>query len=101
MQTSWDLRSTGITDSSQGLPLYLQVSRDGCVLHLSEHQGDCCPGAAMRIDADEIGELHAELTAKQFKFARPTLDDTPWGTRDMSVNDPFGNGLTFTTAIST
>ena len=24
-----------------GLPLYLQVSKDGCVLHLSEHHGDC------------------------------------------------------------
>lgn len=83
------------------LPLYLQVSRDGCVLHLSEHHGDCCPGAAMRIEVDEIGELHAELTAKQDKFTRPTLDDTPWGTRDMSVKDPFGNRLTFTTAIST
>lgn len=84
-----------------GLPLYLQVSRDGCVLHLSEHHGDCCPGAAMRIEVDEIGELHAELSAKQVNFARPTLDDTPWGTRDMSVKDPFGNRLTFTTAIST
>jgi hypothetical protein len=27
------------------LPLYLQVSREGCVLHLSEHHGDCSPGA--------------------------------------------------------
>jgi catechol 2,3-dioxygenase-like lactoylglutathione lyase family enzyme len=25
-------------------PVYLQVSRDGCVLHLTEHHGDCCPG---------------------------------------------------------
>lgn len=83
------------------LPIYLQVARDGCVLHLSEHHGDCSPGAAMRIEVDEIGALHAELTAKQFKYARPSLDDTPWGTRDMSVKDPFGNRLTFTTAIST
>ena len=30
-----------------GMPLYLQVSRDGCVLHLSEHHGDACPGAAL------------------------------------------------------
>ena len=48
-----------------GLPLYLQVSRDGCILHLSEHHGDCSPGAAMRIEVDEIGELHAELTASK------------------------------------
>lgn len=25
----------------------------------------------------------------------------PWGTRDMSVKDPFGNRLTFTTSIGT
>ena len=38
------------------LPLYLQIARDGCVLHLSEHHGDCCPGAALRIA--EIGRAH-------------------------------------------
>jgi uncharacterized glyoxalase superfamily protein PhnB len=25
----------------------------------------------------------------------------PWGTRDFTVTDPFGNRLTFTSAIST
>ena len=25
-------------------PAYLQVSRAGLVLHLTEHHGDCCPG---------------------------------------------------------
>ena len=84
-----------------GLPLYLQVSRDGCTLHLSEHHGDCCPGAAMRIEVDQIDALHAELTAKHFTYARPAVETTPWGSRDMSVSDPFGNRLTFTTAIST
>lgn len=39
---------------SEGAPLYMQVSKDGCVLHLSEHYGDCCPGAAMRIQTDEL-----------------------------------------------
>ncbi|WP_374358808.1 glyoxalase superfamily protein [Pseudoduganella danionis] len=83
-----------------GLPIYLQVTRDGCTLHLSEHHGDCSPGAAMRIQVENIEELHAELSAKQYKYARPALHDTPWGTRDMSVHDPFGNCLTFTSAIS-
>jgi catechol 2,3-dioxygenase-like lactoylglutathione lyase family enzyme len=59
-----------------GLPRYLQVSRDGCILHQSEHHGDCCPGSTMRIAVDGIDELHAELTAKQFNFARPTLNYT-------------------------
>ena len=84
-----------------GLPLYLQVSRDGCILHLSEHHGDCCPGAAMRIQLGDIDAYHAELGAKNYGYARPGIDDTPWGSRDMSVKDPFGNRLVFTNAIST
>ncbi len=83
------------------LPLYLQVSRDGCVLHLSEHHGDCCPGAAMRIETSDVDVYQRELIAKQYGYARPGVDDTPWGSRDMSVKDPFGNRLTFTSAIST
>lgn len=84
-----------------GLPLYLQVSREGCVLHLSEHHGDCCPGAAMRIQVGDIDAYHAELRAKEYGYYRPHIDDTPWGSRDMQVKDPFGNRLVFTTAIST
>ncbi len=84
-----------------GLPLYMQVSRGGCVLHISEHHGDCSPGAAMRIEVDGLDAFHQELTQKQYSHARPGIEDTPWGSRDMSVRDPFGNRLTFTTAIST
>lgn len=83
-----------------GLPLYLQVSRGNCVLHLSEHHGDASPGAALRIEAQDLDALHAELNAKQYPYARPSIEAMPWGTRDMSVKDPFGNRLTFTTAIS-
>lgn len=82
-----------------GLPLYLQVSRDGCVLHLSEHHGDCCPGAAMRIETSDIEALHAELIGKQFKYARPGIEEMPWGTREVSVTDPFHNRLVFTMPV--
>jgi catechol 2,3-dioxygenase-like lactoylglutathione lyase family enzyme len=83
-----------------GLPLYMQVSRDGCVLHLSEHHGDCSPGAAMRIETTDLDGFHAELIAKRYGYARPGIEDMPWGSRDMSVKDPFGNRLTFTSARS-
>jgi glyoxalase superfamily protein len=36
----------------EGLPLYMQVSRDGSVLHLSEHRGDGTPGVAVRIETN-------------------------------------------------
>jgi uncharacterized glyoxalase superfamily protein PhnB len=84
-----------------GLPLYMAVARDGCTLHLSEHHGDASPGAALRIEVGDIDALHAELAGKAYAYARPTVESMPWGTRDMTVTDPFGNRLTFTSAIST
>ena len=83
-----------------GLPLYMQVSRNACVLHLSEHHGDCCPGAAVRIACDDVDAYHAELAAREYGYARPQVEDTPWGSRDMTVTDPFGNRLTFASVIS-
>jgi uncharacterized glyoxalase superfamily protein PhnB len=77
-------------------PLYMQVSRDGCVLHLSEHHGDASPGSALRIDTGDIDAFHAELISKAYKYARPGINEMPWGTREVSVADPFGNRLIFT-----
>lgn len=82
-------------------PLYMQVSRNGCVLHLSEHHGDCCPGSAIRIESNELDAFHQDLTSKNYRHFRPAIEETPWGTRDMLVIDPFGNRLTFTNAVST
>jgi catechol 2,3-dioxygenase-like lactoylglutathione lyase family enzyme len=79
-----------------GTPLYLQVSRDECVLHLSEHHGDSTPGSAIRIDTSDIDAFHAELASKRYKYARPGINEMPWGTREVSIADPFGNKLTFT-----
>lgn len=83
-----------------GLPLYMQVSRDGCVLHLSEHHGDCSPGAAVRVHATDLASYHQELVEKRYKNARPGLEEMPWGSTEMSVPDPFGNRLVFTDAAS-
>ncbi len=84
-----------------GAPLYMQVSKGQCVLHLSEHYGDGSPGAALRIGTSELDAFQRALASKGYKYARPGIEDMPWGTRDMTIRDPFGNRLTFTTAIST
>lgn len=76
------------------LPLYLQVARGGCVLHLSGHHGDCAPGAALRIRTDALDALHAELLGRGYKHARPGITSQPWG-REMAVIDPFHNRLVF------
>ncbi|MCS6289435.1 MAG: VOC family protein [Nitrospira sp.] len=80
----------------EGLPLYMQISKDRCILHLSEHHGDCRPGAAMRIETTGLEAFQQELATKQYRYARPTIEATSWGSHDMSVTDPFGNRLTFT-----
>jgi uncharacterized glyoxalase superfamily protein PhnB len=82
------------------LPLYMGIARGACVLHLSEHHGDASPGASMRIEVSDIDGLHAELADKAYRHSRPAVQAMPWGTRDMTVTDPFGNRLTFTDAIS-
>ena len=78
-----------------GTPIYLQVSLGGCKLHLSEHHGDGAPGARVRIEVDELEGYHQSLLAKKYKYYRPGLQDMEWGTREMSVEDGFGNKLIF------
>jgi hypothetical protein len=63
--------------------------------------GDCSPGAAIRIETDGLDAFHAELSSKKYNYARLGIETMPRGTRDMSVKDPFGNRLTFTTGIGT
>jgi uncharacterized glyoxalase superfamily protein PhnB len=80
------------------LPLYMQISLGECVLHLTEHHGDCSPGSHLRIPAHDLDSYRSILLAKRYKYSRPSIEDTPWGTRDMTISDPFGNALTFTAA---
>ncbi|MFM9943472.1 MAG: glyoxalase superfamily protein [Hyphomicrobiaceae bacterium] len=82
-------------------PLYLGVQRDGCELHLSEHHGDASPGSALRIAVDDIDGLHAEMRAHDYRYAKPGIEATPWGTREISVTDPFGNWLHFCAVATT
>ncbi len=76
-------------------PLYMQVSRNGAVLHLSEHHGDSVPGGAVFIDIIGLDQLHREITAKHYKYYRPGIDEAPWDARVMSVIDPSGNRIRF------
>ncbi len=77
-----------------GLPLYLQISQGTSVLHLSEHYGDCMPGAAIRIEVRNIREYHKYLSEKQYKYARPGVGRA-FGSVEICVTDPFGNRITF------
>lgn len=76
------------------LPLYCQVSRGPHRLHLSEHHGDASPGAAVILEVGDVAGLHAELSARDYPYARPGLEEEEWG-RVVTVHDPFRNRLDF------
>ena len=77
------------------LPLFMQVLLGDVVLHLSEHHGDCSPGARVTIETAGLDAYHAELSAKHYGYARPGLVNEPWGDTTMTIADPFFNRLVF------
>jgi uncharacterized glyoxalase superfamily protein PhnB len=76
-------------------PLYMQTSRDGCVLHLSEHYGDCCPGSTVFLRVSGLEEYHREISAKGYGYLRPGIEKTFHNSKSMEVIDPFGNRIRF------
>jgi catechol 2,3-dioxygenase-like lactoylglutathione lyase family enzyme len=77
------------------LPLYMQISRGDLVLHLTEHHGDCTPGAKAFVHLRGVAELHAELKAKNYNYLRPGLEREEWGATTVTVTDPFMNRIIF------
>ena len=75
-------------------PLYAQVRRSNLTLHLSEHHGDATPGSTIFVPIEDIDSLHQELTGKNYTYAKPAIQDLPWG-RLMELADPFGNRIRF------
>ena len=79
-------------------PVYLQISLGAITLHLSEHHGDCCPGARIFIDDyKDLARYHQHLMDAHYRYNRPGID-TPFydpTALEMTVIDPFSNRLTF------
>jgi catechol 2,3-dioxygenase-like lactoylglutathione lyase family enzyme len=75
-------------------PLYMQVSRAGLVLHLSEHHGDGSPGAHVFVRMAGVADFHREITARSYGYNRPALEEQPWGPT-FTVVDPCNNRLHF------
>ena len=76
-------------------PAYMQVSRPGLTIHLSEHHGDCCPGAAVFIWMTGIEEFHREITSRGYQHMRPGIETTVYDAKCVSVIDPFHNRISF------
>ncbi len=81
---------------SDAAPLYLGLAMGDCQLHLSEHHGDGCPGASIRIPARNLTAYMQFLRDKKYQNANPGDPvEKPWGSKEITIADPFGNRLTF------
>jgi hypothetical protein len=76
-------------------PVFMQISRDGLVIHLSEHHGDGTPGSIAYVYMTGVEDLHRELNAKKYRHMRPALQEQEWGMTEMGVINPFNNRITF------
>lgn len=76
-------------------PVYMQVSRDGLKIHLSEHHGDGTPGSVAYVYTTGVASLHRELNDKHYRHNRPSLERMEWGMLQMTVIDPFNNRICF------
>ncbi len=75
-------------------PLYMQVSRGGLKLHLSEHSGDASPGGTAVCTMKGVAAFQRGLIAKNYRYNRPGLEKQDWGL-ECQVIDPFGNRIRF------
>ncbi len=44
---------------------------------------------------DGVEAFQREISAKGYRYMRPGLEMTPWGTLEAGVIDPFGNSIRF------
>jgi len=78
-----------------GAPVYMQISRGGLVIHLSEHPGDGTPGSIAYVYTTGVRDLQRELNDKRYRHMRPGIQEQEWGMTEVSVIDPFNNRITF------
>lgn len=76
-------------------PIYMQISKDSSLIHLSEHYGDSCPGSTIKINVENIEAMASKLKEKSYKYSKPSVEIMPWNTKEMWIHDPFGNKLMF------
>jgi len=80
---------------SPNSPLFMQVSRGGLAVRLSEHHGDATPGSHAYVTMTGVKDLHRELRDKNYRHNKPGLQQQEWGMTELTVIDPFGNRITF------
>jgi catechol 2,3-dioxygenase-like lactoylglutathione lyase family enzyme len=75
-----------------GEPVFLQLSRAGLRLYLSEREGDGAVGGLVHLYVGDVDGWQAEMLRQGVVAEGPPVDQ-PWGNRELRVRDPDGNQL--------
>ena len=79
-------------------PLFVQATRAGQTIFLTEHTGDCQVGGAVYFIVPDADACFAEFKVRGVK-ATDAPSNTLWGTREFVVTDPDGNRLRFASQV--
>ncbi len=75
-------------------PVYMQISKNGLVLHLSENKR-YKTGVIIFVETKGIEKFHDSILNRKSKNQIPDILTTNWKTKQMEIEDPFGNLLRF------
>lgn len=81
-------------------PIFVQITRAGQTLFLTEHTGDCQVGGAVYLVVPDVDGCYQQFTQRGIAIPEQP-QDTPWDTREMVVVDPDGNRLRFASDLNT
>ncbi len=82
-----------------GYPLFVQMTRGGQTIFLTEHSGDCQVGGAVYFLVPSADACFAEFSSRGIEATNMPAD-TPWGTREFVLTDPDGNRLRFASDLA-
>lgn len=82
-----------------GFPVFMQLTRSAQTIFLTEHTGDGEVGGAVYFVVPDVDHCFAEFSRRGVAPSAPPAD-TPWGTREMLIQDPDGNRLRFANQAS-
>jgi catechol 2,3-dioxygenase-like lactoylglutathione lyase family enzyme len=77
-----------------GFPVFAKLTLDGMSIFLTEHAGDCQVGGAAYFLVDDVDAFYQAVRSRG-STAVEQPEDTPWGTREITIVDPDGNRLRF------
>lgn len=79
-------------------PVFVQISKAGLSLYLTERAGDAEPGTRVYLYVSDVDAWNDDVRAAGLEVdAEPA--NQPWGNREMSLRDPDGNHIVLASVL--